>query len=69
MISQQYNRTMENILHPQKPYTFECQFPKDMFFGLCDGLLNNSGLNLEIQYRRPIPGFIDTCDITSKEKR
>ena len=56
---------MENILHPQKPYKFECQFPKDMFFRLCDDLSNNSGLSLEIQCRRPIPAFIDTCDITS----
>ncbi len=45
---------MDNILHPQKPYTFKCQFPKDMFFRLCDDLSNNSGLNLETQYRRPI---------------
>ena len=49
---------MESILHPQKPYTFKCQFPKDMFLRLCDDLLNNiyiySGLNLETQYRRPI---------------
>ncbi len=45
---------MENILHPQKPYTFKCQFPKNMFFRLCDDLSKNSGLNLETQYRRPI---------------
>ena len=45
---------MEIILHPQKPYTFKCQFPKDIFFRLCDDLSNNSGLNLETQYRRPI---------------
>ncbi len=44
---------MDNILHPQQPYTFECHFPKDMFFRLCNDLLNNSGLNLDIQYRRP----------------
>ena len=47
---------MEKILHRQQPYTFKCQFPKDMFFHLCDDL--SSGLNLEIQYRRPIPAFI-----------
>ena len=24
------------VFDPQKPYTFKCQFPKDVFFRLCD---------------------------------
>ncbi len=65
LVNSQYSYDGEHSAS-SKPYTFKCQFPKDMFFRLCDDLLNNSELNLAIQYRPPVPAilrFIFTCDI------